>query len=179
MGNNGSNHAVYKLFLFDWDGTLAGPENSPTFRAAGEAYIWLPGRTMMLQDIYSKGVSIGIATNQGGIAAGHLQYSETREAIYTRLATLTFPVPFLMCPYVAGYPASERWRAYAHWRKPSPTMWLMLAAMFPEYRPQDVLVVGDRHDDKMSADLAGFDFAWVSDFMLPWIGRPEAEEIPF
>lgn len=180
MTNNGSAHNRYDLYVFDLDHTLLIPENSPTFRASGEAYIWMEGRKAMLEDLHRQSKQIAICSNQGGIAAGHLEWWETVEAIHTRLSTLSFYVPWLICPYVAGYGAgSERWRAYAPMRKPSPLMNLMLAAQFPQISPREVLCIGDRKDDQMSADFAGFDFAWIGDFMLPWIGRPAAEESPF
>lgn len=57
-------------------------------------------------------------------------------AISACLSQPSFYVPWLMCPYIFRFEqeATNRYRPYASWRKPSPVMLLMLAALFPPIR---------------------------------------------
>lgn len=171
----------YKLVVFDLDGTLAEPASGGTFRKSGEQYIWLPRREDMLHELHRLGIAIAIASNQGGIAAGHINYPETEQAIHNLLSSLGFHVPWLMCPYVGIYSDSENWRSYAPWRKPSATMILMLMQQYPQLHLSKVLLVGDRQEDEYAARNAGVDYVHVVEFMRPWFSQPNTsgEDIPF
>lgn len=172
----------YGLIIFDLDGTLARPASGATFRAPGEKYVWLPKRCEMLRQVYTQDCAIAVATNQGGIAAGHLEYRETETAIYDLLRDLPFHVPFLLCPYVGSYQGAfnEEWRSYAPWRKPSGLMLTMLIAQYPQLFLRQVLMVGDRREDEFAASNAGIDYEPIEAFMRPWLReRPEEEDTPF
>ncbi len=176
-----------KLIIFDLTGTLAEPESGNTFRAPGEAYVWLPGMKELLIEKHDKGIHLAVAYNSGGISAGYVTYRDEEQAIHSLLSTLPFHVPWLMCPYVGTYRDSEKWKAFASWRKPSPVMYLMLAAQFPHVPQEAVLCVGDRDEDKFAAWNAGYQFEFVTAYKFTRQARQrtapaldeEAEDIPF
>ncbi len=149
----------YRLILFDLDGTLARPQSGSIFRSPGEPYIWLDGARELLETLHAQGVEIAIATNQGGIGAGHLDLEETRQAIHALLVPLPFPIPWVLCPYFpqADEAHNPYWRFKA-WRKPAPGMLLALAALYPHIESEAILCVGDRKEDYFAAEYAGFAF---------------------
>lgn len=159
------------LYLMDWDGTLAVPESGATFRQPGEKYVWMAGeglhsnRLELLEYLYNnEPCRIAVATNQGGIAYGILRQDETEEAIHRLLCELSFPVPFLVCPYhEAKAPLYEQ---YAGWRKPASGMLMTLFLLFPGAKPENVTVVGDRPEDRGAAEAAGFQYVDADEFFL-------------
>lgn len=156
-----------RLIIFDLDGTLAEPEyGQSVFRKTGEGYSWLPQRYDMLLDLH-KQAYIAVATNQGGIAAGHLTYDETEQAIYNLLRTLPFYVPFLFEPY-SWTEQANGYEIYLPWRKPSPVMLLKLAEQYPLITQQNVLCIGDREEDRTAARYAGFRFEWAGSYFTAW-----------
>lgn len=155
-----------KLYIFDFDGTLAVPVSGATFRSQGEMYTWIPGHDTMLEVLHRQ-AHIAIAINQGGIAAGHLTWEDTEEAIYNLLSTLPFHIPFLFGPY-SWTEEENGYEVYQTWRKPSPVMYLMLARLYPHVQQKNILVVGDREEDRTAARLAGFAFEWAGSFFEQW-----------
>lgn len=156
-----------KLYIFDLDGTLAVPLSGNTFRSQGESYVWLPERAVMLDHFAGIG-HVAIATNQGGIAAGHLTWDDTEQAIYNLLSQLRFYVPFLFGPYSWTEDKENGYEVYQQWRKPSPVMYLMLARLYPHVQQKNILVIGDREEDRTAARLAGFAFEWSGTFFEQW-----------
>src|SRR5260221_9734234 len=71
-----------RLCIFDVDGTLVKPKSITTpppnmrggwgFRQSADDWEWLPGRLEKCHAIIQRGISIALATNQGGVAFGHL-----------------------------------------------------------------------------------------------------------
>jgi HAD superfamily hydrolase (TIGR01662 family) len=149
----------YRLILFDLDWTLARPSSGATFRHPGEPYVWLEGAKELLETFHAQGVEIAVAVNQGGIGFGRLEEQETRQAIHALLSQLTFPIPWLLCPYFPQEDETHNpYRRFKAWRKPAPGMLLALAALYPHIEPEAVLCVGDRREDYFAAQNAGFDF---------------------
>lgn len=158
----------HRLIIFDLDWTLAIPESEETFRKPGEKYIWLDGQKALLEELHQEGQAIAVATNQGGIGAGHLEYGETRDAIHALLSQLSFYVPWVMCPFFPDETQHDyhRYRPYQFWRKPSYGMLHALADLFPHLHYDDMLCVGDRKEDAQAAHNAGFDFLYIEEFLV-------------
>lgn len=187
---------TYKLLIADFAWTLAIPQSGSVFRSPGETWVWMEGIKEALEFLHKEeGLSIAVEQQEGGIAAGYVEYHESREAVYTLLSTLSFPVPFLMCPYSwLGEKEQENpYRAFKPWRKPSPVALLLLASQFPGIAQTEVLVIGDRTEDERCANAAGFDYRDAADYFYNvWeamgAARPEPaplraqeapEDIPF
>ncbi len=159
------------LYIMDLDGTLAVPESGATFRQPGEKYAWIKGeglhssRVELLEYLYaSEHCRIAVATNQGGISYGIIRQDETEEAVHRLLSELSFPVPFLVCPFhPARLPLYEQ---YAGWRKPEPGMLMTLFLLYPGTKPEDVVVIGDRPEDEGAAKAAGFRYVDAEEFFL-------------
>lgn len=153
------------LVIFDLDWTLACPQSANKFRSPGEPYSWLLGRKELLEALHADGCAIAVATNQGGIGAGHLEYGETQAAIHALLSQLPFSVPWVMCPYFAPYDGSEsEWQDYKFWRKPAPGMLLALMNLYPRFSSAGVLCVGDRKEDALAAEYAGLAYEDIEAF---------------
>ena len=60
-----------KLAIFDKDGTLIAPKIGAKFVDHPEDQILLPGVADGIQSLAADGWAIAIASNQGGVAAGH------------------------------------------------------------------------------------------------------------
>lgn len=162
-----------QLIIFDWDHTLAVPESGETFRKRDEKYKWIANperlhssRKELLEWLHGNGTHIAIATNQGGIAFGIVTQEGTEHAIFALLKELDFPVPFLVCPWHPDRPATYREYGVDGWRKPEPGMLWRLKGLFPDVKDEDVLVVGDRPEDKEAAERAGFDYQDSESFFL-------------
>lgn len=176
---------THKLLIADWAWTLAVPADFATFRAPGVEWAWLEGVKEALEFLHQGGMAIAVEEQEGGIAAGHVEYTESLVAMHQRLRELSFPVPFLMCPYswLGEREHQNPYRAYKSWRKPSPVSLLLLAAQFPNIAQHEVLVIGDRGEDAKAASMAGFDYRDASDFFYDvWEAmgdaRPAAAQQP-
>ncbi len=147
---------VYKCIIFDADGTLTTTKSGATFRKSADDWQWLPGRLEKLRELDSQGVILAIATNQGGVAFGYLDYEEIYHELgeAAREANIRYVAmsPFHPDGTIEQYRIDKN-----HWRKPGPGM--LLSAM-KQYgiQPQDTLMVGDRYEDMNAAKAAGVDF---------------------
>lgn len=175
------------LYLFDLDDTLI----SGYMRAADRNYnIWepLPGRLAKLTQLAELGHAIGVVTNQGGVAWGHISESDVRyklhqvakafgfrgAAIYDggvehRTGVYTLPsggqdyLPIWVC-YDDKRGSDKRYRFEGR-RKPSGAMIREAAAEcgYSLHLPE-VLYVGDREEDEAAAKSAGALFQWAHIF---------------
>ncbi len=168
---------AHKLLIADFAWTIAVPASFSTFRAPGEEWVWLEGVKEALEFLHENGMQIAVEQQEGGVAAGHVQHTESLVAVHKLLSTLSFPVPWLLCPYswLAEREHTNPYRAWKSWRKPSPVSLLLLAAQFPQFRQEEILVIGDRAEDAKTASAAGFDYRDASDFFYNvWEAMGEA-----
>jgi HAD superfamily hydrolase (TIGR01662 family) len=162
-----------QLIIFDWDWTLARGENTTQekpFRKKGERYVWMEdedgnSRGEAVEWLYKEdGYYVAIASNQDGISYGFQDYEETESAIWEVLKQFDWPIPFLICPYHPDGKDANLYQAWEHWRKPNGEMMLVLWHLFPDVKREQVMVVGDREEDKQAAEAAGFTFEWADAF---------------
>ncbi len=153
---------LYRLIVFDVDGTLTTTKSGATFRKSAADWQWLPGRLEKLRELDSQGVILAMATNQGGVAFGYLDYEEIYHELgeAAREANIRYVAmsPFHPDGTIEQYRIDKN-----HWRKPGPGM--LLSAM-KQYgiQPQDTLYVGDLPDDELAAKNAGVAFQWAGEF---------------
>jgi HAD superfamily hydrolase (TIGR01662 family) len=168
-----------QLLLADLDGTLVESWRETI----------LPGIPERLAEWRDRGARIAVATNQGGVGYryAHEQRGEwaqaarypTLEDVQARLAAIADAL-HLDRLYVSLHHGREDWPTPPEWangrieqygsmmvtwrpdwRKPAPGM-LLQALEDLGAVPGEVLMVGDRNEDKGAADAARVQFRWVA-----------------
>ncbi len=135
--------AAVKAVLFDRDGTLIHdvPYNGDPARVRP-----MPGAKAALDRLRAAGVTVGVVTNQSGVARGLLTYDQV-EAVNRRVEELLGPFAvFAVCPH-----GPEDGCAC---RKPAPGL-VTDAARRLGLAPEDCALVGDIGSDVEAAAAAG------------------------
>lgn len=158
--------ASASLVIFDLDGTLISSYMDNPDREYDRWEV-LPGRREKLAELVRAGQRVAIATNQGGVAFGHIAEEEAVARVGRVLESLDLPAdtPVEIC---FGHPKSPE-RSYrepeqVECRKPSGTMLRRLVERTPGARLESSMYVGDRPEDKEAAGDAGVGFAWAEEF---------------
>lgn len=174
-----------KLLILDKDGTLVEPVSGKKFVQHPEDQRLLPGVAAAIARYASEGWSMAIASNQGGVAAGHKSLEQAiAEFEYCCKLTgirrgmiahsyeeeggraLEIDLYSFHNPVEIKHPTRK-------FRKPNPGMIEYLASDgFPglSWRSHvQVLFVGDRPEDQVAAQAAGVEFMWAEDWRK--IGR--------
>ena len=162
-------HGV-KLIAFDADGTLrrctVAGQHFPC--AAGEWEI-LPGVREKLASIDWGTVGFGVASNQGGVAAGMLSEPVARSLLIDMARDALSLVPGMqtcfrpplpmgfiqLCPHGSGEVCACR--------KPMPGMLRRIMAFY-DVRSTETLFVGNADTDMQAAANAGCRFSWAREF---------------
>lgn len=171
------------LFLFDMDGTLIrsfmreqGGSKSPTYdNSMYDSVEVLPGVREKLDALRAEGHSIGIVTNQGGVAFGYQTREQVNRKLYSAMQALGFEpdghrpeTGKFFTAYVCFHHANATVEEYRDpdgcaRRKPSGRM--IEEAMWDfNVDPSKTVYVGDLPTDKIAAHQAGVGFEWASDF---------------
>lgn len=164
------------LVLFDLDGTLISSYMDEPDRAYDRWRV-LPGRVERLAALRAEGHALGVATNQAGVAFGHVTEEQVRARLRRVLAALELP-PTTPVEACFGHPDSPD----PHYRKPElvacrkPRGWMLrrLIERVPGARADTTLYVGDRPEDRLAAENAGVGFRWAEDFFAGASPAPEA-----
>jgi D-glycero-D-manno-heptose 1,7-bisphosphate phosphatase len=148
------------LYLFDLDGTLISSYMDAPDRAYDRWRV-LPGRVARLAELQAAGHTVGIVTNQAGVAFGHVSEARVEAKIAAVLAALGLP-PDTPVAVSYGHPHARvrRYRdpALVARRKPSGAMLRELAAAHSAAAAGGVHYVGDRDEDRAAATDAGAAF---------------------
>jgi HAD superfamily hydrolase (TIGR01662 family) len=162
--------------VFDRDQTLVTSTNPNSKFCTGFEFELMPNRWGAIHEL-NKRHRLAIASNQGGVAAGH----KTIKHLYLEAGFLNgligFPLLQLYCPCLESRAENELViidgcghtqhipSAFHRYRKPRPGMLLKAKELIaPE--AQFALFVGDRDEDEDAAARAGWSFCWANDF--PW-----------
>lgn len=150
------------LIIFDKDGTLVEGTNGPIPNNVGEQVI-KAGVLDRLNELREKGHSFAVASNQGGVAFGHLTYEEAEEMV-RQIAQEIGAEAYEFCPYHPEGAILE-YRQDHFCRKPAPGMLFAIMDELME-SPSNTLFVGDRPEDYGAAISAGIAFVWAQEFFL-------------
>lgn len=168
-----------KLLILDKDGTLVIP-------ASGEPFPTGPSDQKLISESIphrinqyrAAGYEVAIATNQGGVAAGH-------KTLGSAIDEVMFAMDLCGVEYALLAPSYEEKFGEAVWidksdggqfiktitngavrfRKPAPGMIGALALRIYGTDPCEVLMVGDMDSDRDAALAAGVRFMWAKDFL--------------
>ncbi len=162
----------YKLVIFDADGTLrrCTVANQPCPNKEGEWEL-IAGVKEHLATIpwKERGIRIGIASNQAGIAAGFMD-AETAKDLLDEMFEAAFGFAprvdlLLFCEHAPTTPCNCR--------KPKPGM-IDCIRFEGRASRQRTLFVGDLESDEQAARNAGVDFQWAWEFFgktkEEWVG---------
>jgi D-glycero-D-manno-heptose 1,7-bisphosphate phosphatase len=161
---------MYKLIIFDVDGTLGDPPDidrrpgaklPARFRKTPDDWQLFSGRKERIAELHAKGIKTALATNEGGVAFGYLDEDEMAMWLLNLYFELGMEGNFVCFNHPHGTLANYRKEDYD--RKPHPGMLFRAMALHFVY-PRDTLYVGDRDEDRQAADNAGCDFLWAEDF---------------
>jgi D-glycero-D-manno-heptose 1,7-bisphosphate phosphatase len=168
-----------KLAIFDKDGTLVTPKSGEKFVQHPEDQMLLPGVAEGIAAMAADGWVMAIASNQGGVAAGHKTLDDAIEEMRVCLSLLTDIKLGLFCPDFEGdicmaidgcaalNIAVQSWGQGLKglYRKPHSGMIEAAHRMVFESHisnPDSVLFVGDRPEDEQAAANAGVRFQWAN-----------------
>ena len=167
-----------KLLICDKDGTLVAPASGAKFVTEPWDQKPLPGVENKLAEYAASGWEICIASNQGGVAAGHKSLENC--ILEMKFCLELFPAigEAYFCPDFEGNVCWQVWDTCKEehrimhgqrtnpglkglFRKPSAGM--LLAAM-GEFGTEEAIYVGDRPEDEGAGVAAKIPFFWASDF---------------
>ncbi len=161
----------YKLYVFDADGTIrrCTVPGQPCPNKPGEWEL-IPGVFERLARIDWSTTGLGILSNQGGIALGHLDHKLAYEMLGEMVCQATHRFPPMGTIFVCPHAPS----AGCECRKPKPLGLFSLMQRW-QVTPAETMYVGDLDTDRECAQRAGVDFASAPDFfeLTPTIA-PEA-----
>jgi D-glycero-D-manno-heptose 1,7-bisphosphate phosphatase len=159
--------AAVRLVIFDLDGTLVRPASGKEFPESALDWEVLPGRVARLRWLQRLGVPYGLASNQGGVAFGHMEPAAAAERVH-RVARVLEVAHVQMCFH---HPAGtvDRWRMSCFFRKPSTGM-LLANLHAAGCAPDEALMVGDREEDRLAAASMGLAFASADVFFAAEAG---------
>lgn len=170
----------YQLYLFDLDDTLTRSISGEKFPQSVDDREFIEGRWERLLDLHEAGKKTAIVTNQGG-AAWKIFSEVDMYKLLTRLCKSANIDKYFVCFHDTGEKARNSDRTikdltlpdrYLEWNRRKPGPGMLIQAMHEFYLPNlnhedyrhEVIMVGDRPEDKAAAEAAGCDFAWAWDF---------------
>ncbi len=178
-----------KLAVLDKDGTLVLPKSGNTFVQNPTDQVLMVGAIEGCQRLIDAGYVLAIASNQGGIAAKHKSIDETiLEMRYCLQMLKDFEIEVnraLFCPDFEGtnciavdleecYDLRDRSPIWLDltggFRKPLPGM--LFGAIEDKCQRTDTWMIGDREEDRLAAEAAGFNFLDADEWRKgasPWI----------
>lgn len=168
-----------RLLILDMDGTVKTTASGAKFPLRPDDQIVIPQAARQIERYAADDWTIVIASNQGGVAAGHKSLSDVREEIEICLRSLPQIEIAFWCPDLEGqslyathrdniHPstveddlATGLYRRRSPFRKPAPGM-LLAAADWAGHPVTAALFVGDRLEDENAARAAGCNFMYAS-----------------
>ena len=157
------------LYLFDLDGTILRAYLDLPDKNYHHVEV-LPGRQEKLAALRKDGHTLGIVTNQGGIAFGYNTEADFWSKLHKVLQTLGLSPELVGVSVCFSDPRSKN-PAYndaldCARRKPSGAMIRERMAAQPVAAHEGVIYVGDRPEDEQAAQDAGVPFAWADAFFV-------------
>ncbi len=151
------------LVIADLDDTLIEGYVQPRQPFARVAV--MQGRVELLARLRAEGHTIGLATNQGGVAFGYSSEAEVEAKLACALVALGLPSDtFVAVCYADPRSPNPRYQTGHERRKPSGAMLREAMVAHPAAAAAGVVYVGDRNEDAAAAADAGVPFAWADAF---------------
>jgi len=148
------------LVIFDLDGTLISSYLDEPDQAYDRWHV-LPRRRERLAELLARGNTIGVVTNQGGVALGYVSEEQALTKIAQALDALGLPagtaVAVCFGHVESQDPRYNRPEVVAR-RKPSGTMIREVIAAHLDAAASGVIYVGDRLEDQAAATDADVPF---------------------
>lgn len=140
--------------FFDRDGVL---NHDVGYAHRPEQIVWVQGAVAAVRRLNASGFLVFVVTNQAGIARGLYEAGDVERLhrwMAERLAEHGARIDdWRYCPYHPEH-QTERYAAYASWRKPAPGMLVDLMRRW-SVRTERSFLVGDRETDVEAAVAAG------------------------
>ncbi len=136
------------LIILDRDGVIN--QDSPDFIKSPDEFIFLSGSVEAIVKLSQAGHRIGVASNQSGIARGHLT-EETLQTIHRKMISAVQQYGGVLndiayCPHAPDVDCMCR--------KPKPGMLIAIADKY-KVNYHDIIFVGDRLSDIQAAEAIG------------------------
>ncbi len=179
-----------KLLVLDKDGTLTRTKSGHTFVQHPEDQVLINGVTEAIAAYTANGWTMAIASNQGGVAAGHKTLEQAIAEMQYAMKLTGLESSALFCPDIKG---DQCWHVHstekgevrhiAHplhknkncenliglFRKPNGGMLIHLKNHFSTtWSENKFLMIGDRDEDFGAAVKAGFGYMHVSAWLEPF-----------
>lgn len=164
-----------KLIILDKDGTLTTPKSGKKFVQKPEDQILLPGVLDAVRWHTLQGHMLVIASNQGGVSAGHKTIEEVILEMKYCLHLLLGIQSAYFCPDLEG---NQCWhverqsssqievlRFKGRMQKPGDGM--IQQALLDHPSVSEILFIGDRQEDEQAAHTAGVAFQSAESWRLP------------
>jgi len=164
-----------KLAILDKDGTLAQPKSGSKFVQSPDDQELMPGVKEAIAALVADGYMLVIASNQGGVEAGHKSLDDAIAEMRYCMKLLPEIERSYFCPDFAGQTcymvldqvirtktlSATDW-GFKSFRKPDPGMLLHALWVFKiAYNvvgSVDVVYIGDRPEDEQASEAAGIPF---------------------
>jgi D-glycero-D-manno-heptose 1,7-bisphosphate phosphatase len=176
-----------KLAVLDKDGTLTTPKSGNKFVQTPADQVLIKGVVEGCQSLINAGYTLAIASNQGGVEAGHKTLDDAIEEMQYCLQLLAeFDIKIdraMFCPdfnglecyvvcdkYVCAPIDLDCWfnNLIGTYRKPGSGMLLLAATN----EIDEAWMIGDREEDRLASEAAGYSFLDADDWRKgesPWI----------
>lgn len=187
--------SMVKLLLLDKDGTLIRSVSGGKFVNRPTDQAPISGAIDAIERYVAKGWTPIIASNQGGVAAGHKSLGDAIAEMEFALGLFPLIEEAFFCPSPTDTGGDHCWRVWGccdearrirygkgediphrivseleeslrdTFRKPNPGM-LKLAIALHNANPAACLMVGDRTEDEAAAQAAGVPFQWAHEWLV-------------
>jgi D-glycero-D-manno-heptose 1,7-bisphosphate phosphatase len=167
-----------KLLIVDKDNTLIKPKSGAKFVQSPDDQELLPGVFDRVQEAKDQGAIVIVASNQGGVASRHKTLDATLDE-FAYLIKLLPQIDYCLfahtyenlgygeCIKIDASDSGFQWKLVTNgewrFRKPNPGM-INLAMKLAEVDRENALMIGDREEDRLSAEAANVPFLWAQ----PW-----------
>lgn len=146
-----------KAVIFDYDGTLRFTQGgNGKYPTCSEEQGFFNNRSFVIEKYKKDGYILLGASNQSGIAKGHLTEERARELFDATNKHLGFEIDYSFCPHSVP-PVS------CYCRKPGSAMGVEFIYKY-KLDPAKTIMIGDMTSDKTFARRLGFQFIHADDF---------------
>jgi len=152
------------LYLCDLDGTLI---TSYMDNPGRDYHVWqpLPGRGLKIRALRRAGHTVGVVSNQGGVAFGKITEADWEQKIGEVCAWLGIDWEAVYVCFADARSSDLRYNDPREVRRRKPSGAMIVEAMQRwGYGFEQTVFIGDRTEDQQAAADAGVRFQWADQF---------------